>query len=1169
MNRTKLYSAVTAGLLLATGYNAQAQAQGCVLEVAPGATIVGATNEDFLVIEQGCQIDAEGTAEQPINFTADRAVTGEVEANERGLWGGLVINGFAPINDCPEGVEGGTAECTKEGEANSGLFGGDDPTDSSGILKYVVVSYAGSNVDPENQLNGIAFQGVGSGTMVDFVQVHNNLDDGIEFFGGTVSASHVVLTGNADDSLDWTDGWQGNIQYLYMEQSDSGDNLIEADNREGDENAMPRSLPSISNMSGFGLAGENGLRFRRGTGIHLTNSFVVDSGSCLRVGGESLNLLGTDLTIAGTSFGCAEAVTDDDDGTVAAYLETADEVSTTGGSVNPVTPEGDFFEAADFIGAVGGDDWTAGWTVAGSVSNPGGNPGMGCPAGTTEGAEEVDGQSVCELEGVITDDLTLAAGKLYQLNGKVVIGGDNTDSAVLTVASGVTVFGGTSSDFLVISRGSELVVNGTANAPVTFTGIDDVLGNADIDTTRGLWGGVVINGNAPINDCPEGATGGTVECTKEGEANSGLFGGDDPTDSSGSLHYMVVKYAGSNVDPENQLNGIAFQGVGSGTEVDFVQVHNNLDDGIEFFGGNVNASHIVLSGNADDSLDWTDGWQGSIQYLLINQADDSADNGIEADNREGDENAQPRSMPDISNMTIVGNANERGVRFRRGTGVGLYNSYVTGNASCIDVSGESLGLLGSDLVVDGVSFDCPEVVDGDNPELQSYLDGQNNVAQDGGSVSPVDVSGIGNLENSGYIGAVEEGNDWTSGWTVSTLETGIPDFPVVEGCPDGTADGAPINGTPTCLLPETIISDLQLTSGNFYILSGKVVVGGDNTDSATLTIDAGTTIIGNDAEDFLVISRGSQIVANGTASMPITLTALEDVTGANLDNTRGLWGGLVINGNAPINDCPEGATGGTVDCTKEGEANSGLFGGADAADSSGKLNYVVVKYAGSNVDPENQLNGIAFQGVGSGTEVDFIQVHNNLDDGIEFFGGAVNAKHVVLTGNADDSLDWTDGWTGSLQFVHIEQGDDSADNGIEADNREGDENAEPRSNPTIANMSIIGNSGERAIRLRRGTGADLFNVMVTGSATCLDVDGDTSVGLIGMDINIESTSFSCPEVVDGDNPDLQMYLDGAVNVTQDGSTPPAATLPSDGFFEQSDVVGSDIDSWKGSWVFGL
>ena len=1163
MNRNRLYAAVTAAMTLC-GWQ-QAQAQSCVLDIAPGATITGGSSSDFIVIEQGCQINAAGTAEQPIEFTADAAVKGEVESNARGLWGGLVINGFAPINDCPEGIDGGSAECTKEGEANSGTFGGDQPNDSSGVLQYVVVSYAGSNVDPENQLNGIAFQGVGSGTTVEHIQVHNNLDDGVEFFGGTVSAKYVALTGNADDSLDWTDGWTGNIQYLYIEQTDSADNAIEADNREGDENAQPRSIPAISNMSVFGNPAENALRLRRGTGLALSNSLVTGSATCMQVDGASRDLIGSDLTVAGTSFDCAEMHSVDDDGAVEAYLDSADEVSQNGGSVNPVPPGNGFFDDTDFVGAFGAEDWTAGWTVAGSISNPG-QPTFGCPEGTEETSEEVNGSPVCQLTGEITKDITLTAGNVYELVGKVVIGGDNANSATLTAQSGTTIYGGTSSDFLVISRGSQLVVNGTRNAPVTFTALDDLNGNVDIDTTRGLWGGVVINGNAPINDCPEGAEGGTAACTKEGEANSGLFGGDDPADDSGSLRYMVVKYAGSNVDPENQLNGIAFQGVGSGTEVEFVQVHNNLDDGIEFFGGNVNAKYVVLTGNADDSLDWTDGWQGSIQYLLIQQAGDSADNGIEADNREGDETAQPRSTPSIANMTIRGNTGERGVRLRRGTGLRLYSSYVTDNATCIDVSGESLNLLGSDIVFDGVSFNCPEVVDGDNPELQAFLDGSGNVSQGGGTVAPADLSGMAFFDATDFVGAVEdEANDWTAGWTVGMPDSGGPEF----GCPAGTTDGDEIAGQPSCVLSGTITGDLTLTRGNYYVLDGKVTVGGDNTMSATLTVQSGTTIVGDDATDFLVISRGSRIVANGTGMAPVVLTALDDVEGAgNLDNVRGLWGGLVINGNAPINDCPEGAEGGTAACTKEGEANSGLFGGDNPDDDSGVLNYVIVKYAGSNVDPENQLNGIAFQGVGAGTVVDYVQVHNNLDDGIEFFGGTVSAKHVVLTGHADDSLDWTDGWTGSLQYVHIEQGDDSADNGIEADNREGDENAQPRSNPTIANMTIIGNPGERAIRLRRGTGADLYNTLVTGSATCIDVSGE-SVGLLGTDINFESVSFGCETVVDGDNPDLQMYLDGAPNVTQDGSVPPAATLPSDGFFEPSDVIGSDIDSWKGTWVFGL
>ena len=1161
MNKGKLYAAVTAGLAL-LGWQG-AQAQDCVLDIAPGAVITGSSSADFIIIEQGCRINAAGTADQPINFTAFEAVMGTVESNARGLWGGLVINGYAPINDCPEGAEGGTAQCTKEGEANSGTFGGDQPNDNSGVLTYVVVSYAGSNVDPENQLNGIAFQGVGSGTTVDYVQVHNNLDDGIEFFGGTVNASHVVLTGNADDSLDWTDGWQGAVQFLYLEQNNGGDNLIEADNREGDENAEPRSIPYISNMSGYGVAGENGLRLRRGTGLFLTNSVVSGSTSCLRVEGVSLDLLGSDLTIGGTSFGCSETVTGDDSGVVTAYLDSADEVSQDGGEVSAVPTSNAFFEAVDYVGAFGGSDWTAGWTVAGSVSNPGA-PSLGCPAGTEEAAQEVAGSRVCELTGEITSNVTLTPGNLYELVGKVVIGGDNQDSATLTVQSGVTVYGGTSSDFLVISRGSRLVVNGTRSAPVTFTGIDDLLGNADEDT-RGLWGGVVINGNAPINDCPEGAEGGTAACTKEGEANSGLFGGDDPTDSSGSLKYMVVKYAGSNVDPENQLNGIAFQGVGSGTSVEFVQVYNNLDDGVEFFGGNVNVKYLVLTGNADDSLDWTDGWQGSVQYVQIDQADNAGDNGIEADNREGDENAQPRSMPSIANMTINGNSGERGILLRRGTGAFIYNSRVNGSASCLEVSGESVALEGTDIVFDGVSLGCDVTVSDGNAETQAWLD-SSNVNQQGGAVAPADLSADSFFDDTDYIGAVQDpANDWVAGWTV-----GMPDTtPPVAGCPAGTADGPSIAGMPSCTLSGTIVSDMTLTRGNYYVLDGKVVVGGDNTDSAVLTIESGTTVIGDDDADFLVISRGSRIRALGTNMAPVTLTAIEDIQGdPNLANARGLWGGLVINGNAPINDCPEGAQGGTAACTKEGEANSGLFGGADAGDNSGVLRYVVVKYAGSNVDPENQLNGIAFQGVGSGTTVDYIQVHNNLDDGIEMFGGSVNLKHVVLSGNADDSMDWTDGWTGNVQYVQIVQAADAGDNGIEADNREGDENAQPRSNPTIANMSIQGNSGERGILLRRGTGADIYNSLVSGSATCFEVAGE-SVALLGTDINLASVSLGCPTVSGGVDPEVQNYLDGAPNVTQDGSIPSATSLPNNGFFEQNSAIGSDFASWKGAWVFGL
>ena len=1146
----------------------------CSLDLLAGAVLAGSTNEDFLVIEQGCSIVAEGTVTQPIVLTAMAEVNGEVEDSDRGLWGGLVINGFAPINDCPEGALGGTAECTKEGEANSGTFGGANPEDSSGVLRYVSVRFAGSNVDPENQLNGIAFQGVGSGTTVEYVQVHNNLDDGIEFFGGNVDAKYVVLTGNADDSLDWTDGWQGRIQYLYIEQTDSADNGIEADNREGDESATPVANPSIANMTIIGNSGERALRIRRGTGLTLSNSFIDGSERCIRIDGSSRDILGASIdptiTFQGVSLACATTHDRDIDGAVEAYLNTAVNVSQNGDTVEPVSLADTFFANEDFIGAIGATDWTAGWTYSGSV-NFAEQPDFGCPEGTNTSAETIGGKRICQLSGTITNDILLTSNNLYQLVGNVAVGGDNADSATLTIQAGTTVYGGSPETFMEISRGSRIVANGSRTAPVTFTAEDDLRGNANIDTDRGLWGGLVINGNAPINDCPEGATGGSADCTKEGEANSGTFGGDDPTDSSGILNYVVVKYAGSNVDPENQLNGIAFQGVGSATEVNYVQVHNNLDDGIEFFGGTVSAKYVVLTGNADDSLDWTDGWQGSIQYLIINQADDAGDNGIEADNREGDETAEPRSLPRIANMTIRGNPGERAIRLRRGTGLELYNSVVQGSEDCLRIQGDSLNQLGTGIQFGGVSFDCTTVVEGDDvAAIQAEIDASINVSTTGVLVEPVVIDNT-FFDVTSFIGAIEnDENDWTLGWTV-----GNPSAAAEFGCPAGTIETTSIDGTTTtCQLTGTLSADTTLARGNFYVLDGAVFIGGDNTDSMTLTVQSGTTIVGDDPEDFLVVSRGSKMVANGTSAAPVTLTAADDVLGnvTTPATTRGLWGGLVINGNAPINDCPEGATGGSADCTKEGEANSGTFGGADSADSSGELNYVVVKFAGSNVDPENQLNGIAFQGVGSGTVVDFIQVYNNLDDGVEFFGGTVSASHVVLVGNADDSLDWTDGWTGSLQYVHIVQATDAGDNGIEADNREGDELATPVAEPTIANMTIAGNPAERAIRLRRGTGLQLFNSDVSGSAECLRIDGEASTSQLDAGITFSGVALDCVTVVDASSTDaaaVQSFLDGSANVTQDGTAPSPVTLPDGLDSDGSVIIGSDFQNWGAGWTEGL
>jgi hypothetical protein len=263
-------------------------------------------------------------------------------------------------------------------------------------------------------------------------------------------------------------------------------------------------------------------------------------------------------------------------------------------------------------------------------------------------------------------------------------------------------------------------------------------------------------------------------------------------------------------------------------------------------------------------------------------------------------------------------------------------------------------------------------------------------------------------------------------------------------------------------------------NSNYYVLRGAVFV----RDGGTLTIEAGTRVIGESwSNGTLIVSRGGRIHAVGTASQPIVFTSDQPVGSRG----RGDWGGLIINGRARLNT-PSGEA--------AGEGNTGTYGGSDDNDNSGTLKYVRVEFAGIEFSPDNELNGIAFQGVGSGTTVDYVQVHMNRDDAFEFFGGTVDIKHAVASNTADDSFDWTQGWRGRAQFIAITQRSDDADWGIEADNSSSNHNSLPRSHPQIYNMTICGdpdrNEGAesvRAVLFRVGTAVTFRNFIVLGSKT--------------------------------------------------------------------------------------
>ncbi len=404
-------------------------------------------------------------------------------------------------------------------------------------------------------------------------------------------------------------------------------------------------------------------------------------------------------------------------------------------------------------------------------------------------------------------------------------------------------------------------------------------------------------------------------------------------------------------------------------------------------------------------------------------------------------------------------------------------------------------------------------------------------------------------------------------------------------CPAGITPAASIAGKEVCVLKGTISSDLSLTSDKIWLLSGGVYVGGDNTNSATLSIQPGTTIYGQSGPDFLSVSRGSKIMAEGAKDAPIVFTTIKTLTGAK--RSRGDWGGLVLNGKAPINAC------GTLsDCTAEAEGGTGVFGGTNPNDSSGVLKYVRVEFSGYEVSPDNEINGITLNGVGSGTVIDFVQVNRNLDDGMEVFGGTVNVKHVVLSANRDDSLDWDMGWQGKAQFVLLMQSDDEGNNGIEADNRKSPMDAQPRSFPEISNLTLIGSSkspgGENAVLLRRGTGAIIENAIITGSKVCLNFDDSEtfSNATAAQGISFFNVIMSCAGnefVVDASDLfnvgeyflsfDLtkvaEPNLNGFIPVIGSPALTGSDVTPFDAFFDAVDFAGAvkDVASdWTKGWT---
>ena len=260
------------------------------------------------------------------------------------------------------------------------------------------------------------------------------------------------------------------------------------------------------------------------------------------------------------------------------------------------------------------------------------------------------------LEGQITENKILDASQIWTLKGRVSV----VDGVTLTVPAGTIIKGepGTGADAscLIIARGGKIDAQGTAQNPIIFTSISDNIQiggvfpssgpSLSIDV-RGLWGGILILGKAPAS-----FNNNVSELQIEGipvSDTNGLYGGSNPTDNSGIFKYVSIRHGGAEIGEGNEINGLTLGAVGSGTVIDNVEVIANVDDGIEFFGGTVNASNLLIWGQGDDALDIDQGYAGTIDNALV-VLTAASDHGLEIDGPEGSLNGSFT----IKNTTIIG-----------------------------------------------------------------------------------------------------------------------------------------------------------------------------------------------------------------------------------------------------------------------------------------------------------------------------------------------------------------------------------------------------------------------------------------------------------------------------------------------------------------------------------
>jgi hypothetical protein len=699
-----------------------------------------------------------------------------------------------------------------------------------------------------------------------------------------------------------------------------------------------------------------------------------------------------------------------------------------------------------------------------------------------------------EISGALTGEVHWTSDNVYLLTGYTYV----LSNAVLRIDAGTVVKGrnGTAPNFgvLYVCQGAKILAEGTPQRPIVFTAEnDDLLDTEDLlPTDRGLWGGVVILGQARINKAVNAAGDaaspkfevyeGLEDLQLQGQ-NVHRYGGADDDDNSGVLRYVSIRHGGQRLSPDKEINGLSLGGVGRGTTIEYVEAVSFADDGFEFFGGSVNTRYLVSAFNDDDAFDMDMGWSGKNQFWFAIQSNDRRDNGSEQNgepNERNDGTGVPVATYEIHNATMIGAgagatgaANNHAMLLRRYAQAGWYNSVFTDfHGQPFNGGGPQTG--SAPRIMDNLwwGFSSPVftndiftvAANNNATNLDPQLRGIGR--EIAGSLDPRPLPGSPALSSprtapadgfyvpAAYHGAFEASDNWLRGWTSLAASGLVP----------GSVNEVVVSS-------ESIAGDVTWFATNTYVLSGYTYV----LSGATLRIEPGTVIKGRNgtAPNFgsLFVCQGGKLLAEGTPHNPIIFTAeTDDLTDTEdlLITDRGLWGGVVLLGNARINKAVNAAGDAA---TPKFEVFEGLedrqiqgqfvhrFGGADDNDSSGVLRYVSIRHGGQRLSPDKEINGLSLGGVGRGTAIENVEVLSFADDGFEFFGGSVNTKYLVSAFNDDDAFDTDMGWSGKNQFWFAIQSNDRRDSGSEQNgepNERNDGTGVPVATYEIYNSTLIG-----------------------------------------------------------------------------------------------------------------